>query len=210
MLIFFSILVAFSALTYLWAVSKRKTRWIYTLKPGTMVFIIALALWGAPFEPPAFGWWILIGLLFSLVGDIFLMLPKNRFLFGLIAFLIAHVCYVIGFIQKAPLTLNIVVIVVLVLSAVLFIKVLTPGVLKQGGGKLLTAVVFYVVLISAMVVTAVSTGESLLIIAAVLFFLSDATLAWDRFVHPLKYRDNLVMSTYFLAQYLFALSLTIS
>lgn len=135
---------------------------------------------------------------------------KESFLFGLIAFLIAHVCYVIGFIQKAPLTLNIVVIVVLVLSAVLFIKVLTPGVLKQGGGKLLTAVVFYVVLISAMVVTAVSTGESLLIIAAVLFFLSDATLAWDRFVHPLKYRDNLVMSTYFLAQYLFALSLTIS
>lgn len=39
----------------------------------------------------------LLALLFSLLGDIFLMLPRERFLAGLGAFLLAHLAYGWGF-----------------------------------------------------------------------------------------------------------------
>ena len=39
----------------------------------------------------------LAGLLFSLVGDVSLMLPNERFIQGLVSFLVAHLCYIVAF-----------------------------------------------------------------------------------------------------------------
>jgi alkenylglycerophosphocholine/alkenylglycerophosphoethanolamine hydrolase len=41
---------------------------------------------------------------------------------------------------------------------------------------------------------------------AILFYVSDAALTWDRFIRPLPLRQVIVMGTYFTAQYCFALS----
>lgn len=41
--------------------------------------------------------WIFCGLCLSLLGDILLMLPQGLFVPGLLAFLLAHVCYIIAF-----------------------------------------------------------------------------------------------------------------
>jgi uncharacterized membrane protein YhhN len=42
--------------------------------------------------------WFGVGIIFSLAGDILLMLSLDRFfIFGLIAFLLAHAAYVVGF-----------------------------------------------------------------------------------------------------------------
>jgi hypothetical protein len=41
--------------------------------------------------------WFGLGLVFSLAGDIFLMLPSRFFIAGLIAFLLGHVFYIFGF-----------------------------------------------------------------------------------------------------------------
>jgi uncharacterized membrane protein YhhN len=43
-----------------------------------------------------------LGLLFSLLGDIWLMLPKDRFLYGLVSFPLAHVCYCFAFLTSVP------------------------------------------------------------------------------------------------------------
>jgi uncharacterized membrane protein YhhN len=151
--------------------------------------------------------WIIIGLLFSVVGDVFLMLPSDRFLYGLLAFLLAHTSYMVAFLQLPSLEEgNYLLTALLTLVAFLFLLRLHKGVLAQGGKRLLVAVTFYILLISSMVWLAFLTDNPWLITAAILFYISDATLAWDRFVRPLHHRSYLVMSTYFGAQYLFACS----
>jgi len=58
-----------------------------------------------------------------------------------------------------------------------------------------------------MVVCACATGRPLAIAGALLFYASDATLAWNRFVERHEYGDTAVMVTYHLAQMLLVLSL---
>ena len=41
--------------------------------------------------------WFVVALVFSLVGDVALMLDSDRFVLGLGAFLVAHVAYIVGF-----------------------------------------------------------------------------------------------------------------
>ncbi|NIW49240.1 MAG: lysoplasmalogenase, partial [Gammaproteobacteria bacterium] len=40
--------------------------------------------------------YFLIGLALSLAGDIFLMLPDEKFIAGLVSFLLAHLAYILG------------------------------------------------------------------------------------------------------------------
>ena len=72
---------------------------------------------------------------------------------------------------------------VLILFGAVYIYFLRPGVKEEGGGRLQFAVLSYVLVISLMVWTAWFTGSSLLLIGALLFYLSDAILGWNRFVH---------------------------
>ena len=40
--------------------------------------------------------WFVAALALSLVGDVLLMLPRERFVGGLVAFLLAHLAYIVG------------------------------------------------------------------------------------------------------------------
>lgn len=53
----------------------------------------------------------------------------------------------------------------------------------------------YLLVISVMVVSAFGTGAVLAIVGASLFYLSDAILAWDRFVTTLNHGPVVVMVT---------------
>ncbi|EGK08552.1 hypothetical protein HMPREF9374_3358 [Desmospora sp. 8437] len=210
-ILFLSIATLVSGLAYLWlALYKDRQLWKFLLKPGTMIWIILLAVVGVAKEPGSYGWLILVGLLFSLVGDVFLMWPSNRFIQGLSSFFLAHLCYVAAFFPRMEdasgwvgFTL------VLILLGAAYIYFLRPGVKEEGGGRLQFAVLSYVLVISLMVWTAWFTGSSLILAGALLFYLSDAILGWNRFVHPFPRGDLGVMSTYFTAQYLLALSVTV-
>ena len=61
-------------------------------------------------------------------------------------------------------------------------------------------VIAYMVVISAMVVTAFGTASAWAIVGALLFYVSDATLATNRFVRPLPQGNLAVMTTYHLGQ----------
>ncbi|MCM3718141.1 lysoplasmalogenase [Fictibacillus phosphorivorans] len=201
----FTAIILLSSLTYLWAIKHKNQSLIYLLKPGTMLLIILFALTGTS---SPYAWWVIVGLVFSLMGDIFLMLPKDRFLYGLFSFLIAHVCYIIAFLQiNLQQTVSSFFTVGLQVIALLFFILILKRKRFKGRGSLSAAVFLYIMLITGMVWVSLLTGNPLLITAALLFYFSDATLAWDRFIQPLRYRHYFVMSTYFLAQYLFALSI---
>jgi uncharacterized membrane protein YhhN len=192
-----------SAATYLYAYWQDKSILKYVFKPLTMLFIIALAMINTS---SVFGLWILIGLSFSVIGDIFLMLPKDRFLHGLISFFLAHVCYVVALLQLGTDQLHRSASIALLILAALFCLLIASSVKKYGGVRLLLAVFLYIAIITGMTILGVSSGNPLLIVAALLFLLSDAILAVNRFLVRFAASQYLIMSTYYTAQYLFALS----
>lgn len=180
----------------------------YIWKPGTMVLIILLAITESGLSS-AFSYLVLFALLFSLFGDVFL-LREEWFVHGLASFLIAHILYSIGFVVAFDLTITFTtgsLLIILMMIAILFFLILQPNVRKNGGRVLLLAVAGYITVITTMVGLSIMTGVSILITASILFFISDAVLAFNKFVKRFQLADYMVMSTYFTAQLLFAISL---
>ena len=86
--------IAFAALEA-YATNKGLLKLEFISKPAVMVCLfiwlyLATGLQGAAL-------WFGLGVLFSLVGDTFLLWLDRMFIFGLAAFLLAHICYIIGF-----------------------------------------------------------------------------------------------------------------
>ncbi len=77
------------------AVTRSNKRLEYVCKPLVMIFLIGAALSLEPVSTTARMWFV-IALCFGVIGDVFLMLPIDRFVAGLAAFLIGHLAYVIG------------------------------------------------------------------------------------------------------------------
>jgi uncharacterized membrane protein YhhN len=158
----------------------RRLRWIG--KPGVMLALIAAALM-ADGAPPAARAWFVAALVLSLIGDVALLLPDHWFIVGLGAFLVAHLAYIGGMVQL-DLRWAWGALVVAIAAALVGPAILKA--VKAGHPSLLGPVVVYLVVISAMAVTAWCTHEAWLIVAAMLFFASDATLGWGRFVTPTR------------------------
>lgn len=186
-----------------WAEARRVE---YVLKPATMVALLVVAL---TLEPtiPARRWAFVAALVLSLSGDVLLMLPRERFVAGLVAFLAAHLAYVAGLRIGAPGVADLVVplAVVLPISAVLGRRILRT--LLASRPRLVVPVSVYIAVISIMVVVALATREPLAGAGALLFFASDGILAWNRFVRPLPWAAVGVMATYHLGQAGLVLSL---
>ncbi len=184
---------------------------LYIAKPATLLFLI---LWTYQVTQWQGGMiWFGVALIFSLIGDIALMLNARYFMAGLGAFLLAHLSFLVGFNRQLP-ALNIGVIAMALLvgvSAYIVLKALKPGVLKVPRGKrFLTAVVSYGLTLALMVFSALTTffrAEWSLISAifvscgAVLFYVSDTTLGYDRFVKKIKHGQSYVHLTYHLGQF---------
>lgn len=132
------------------------------------------------------GRWLFVGLVLSAVGDV-LLIPRTRptFLLGLVAFLLGHVAYATAFVHRgvdafvAAITLA-----GLLVPAALVSRWLLPTV----DARMKPPVLAYVIVISVMVGLAVGTvaahGNPLLLVGAVAFYLSDLSVARDRFVAP--------------------------
>lgn len=221
MIIFLSLLIATSAVLHIRADYAKQQRQVYLFKPLTTTLILLLALLGD--NPPTdfYKWAIVAGLIFSLAGDIFLMLP-NKFLPGLISFLIAHLCYIAAFaspvaeLVEAPLTGPIKAPVAELVEALPFLLYgaavyiyLYPGLRKMKIPALV-----YMLAIITMAWQALGrwqqtdqTPALLAFIGALLFVASDTVLAVNRFRRPFSAAQLIIMSTYFTAQYLIALSI---
>jgi uncharacterized membrane protein YhhN len=181
----------------------------YISKPLTTTLILVPVLILIPDSTTAYIPLIAGGLLFALIGDILLMLPESRFVLGIGSFAATHALYLAAFISAAGLALVNPSTILLILFTVIMTRLLWPGLRKS----LQIPVLAYVVLITIMTIQAIgaavqSEGIGLAIAAAgaILFLASDSMLAINRFRVPFRSAQALVLSTYWLGQWLIALS----
>jgi uncharacterized membrane protein YhhN len=183
----------------------------YFAKPSVIVLLITWLVINGGFQGPTM--FFIIGLLFSLAGDIFLMLPDEKFLAGLFSFLVAHLAYIRGFAISGfgISTTSIVIIVLVGLVGFGVLRQILKCLKAQHQEKLRFPVTIYAIVICIMLVSALLTMiipgsvwnfyPSLLVsIGATLFFLSDMTLAWNKFVRQVTHGGLLIIITYHLAQ----------
>jgi alkenylglycerophosphocholine hydrolase len=177
------------------AVAGQKRTLEIIAKPVTL---LALCIWFASYPAAldsTIGVVFLIGLVFSLLGDIFLLFADQHFLKGLIAFLLAHLLYIVAFNFSGPiLTLPAILIAVpIAIVALLILRRLIASLKETGHESMIIPVCVYALVLS---LTLWSTSTTLLrddwsflagllaAVGGVLFFTSDAAIAWNRFIGP--------------------------
>jgi uncharacterized membrane protein YhhN len=189
------------------AVARGHRRLEYVCKPGTLALLIGVALALDPTHGDVRAWFV-AALVLSLAGDVFLMLPEDRFVPGLAAFLLGHVAYVVGLNLHGGSAgeLGLAAVPVAIVAAVLAVRILR-AVLAGGHRELVGPLVAYMLVISAMVTSAVAGGNVVAGVGATLFFASDALIAETRFVRPHRGARVAIMVTYHLGQAGLVLSL---
>jgi len=171
----------------------------YLAKPLAMVALVGVAL-SLHAEVPGRRPWIVAALLLSLLGDVFLMLPRDAFVPGLASFLLAHVAYIVAFRVDGGSVgaLGVSAVVVAVVAVAAGRKVIAG--VRASDPAVTVPVVVYIAVIAAMVACALATGNILFGVGAVLFMVSDSLIAWNRFVRPLSWAPLAIIVTYHLAQ----------
>jgi uncharacterized membrane protein YhhN len=179
----------------------------YVAKPLTMVVLVAVALAIDPVDAATRNLFI-AALVLSLLGDVFLMLPRNLFVAGLASFLVGHLFYIAGLQTRGQTGAWFVAGLVLVLVAVAVVGTrILGGVRSAGEPAMIGPVTAYLVVISFMVASAFGTKNAFAIVGAVLFYASDALIAWNRFVQEKAWARPAIMVTYHLGQIGLVLSL---
>jgi uncharacterized membrane protein YhhN len=210
MTIFLVLAAIFAPLNW-YAVFTPRPRLERIAKPGAMLFLILWFATRLPDHSPTAGTWFMVGLMFSLTGDIFLMLDRSQFIKGLLAFFLAHVAYIVTF-NLGGIIFNgslLVLAILIVLLAFILVRRIAAGLRASSNQKLIPPVAVYAVVLALTFWSTLSTfwrpgwiGRPawLTAIGGGLFFLSDSLLAWDRFVEALPKGRFWTMLTYHLAQ----------
>lgn len=179
----------------------------YLCKPLALALFVAAALALDPADGAVRGWFV-AALVLSLVGDVFLMLPQDLFVPGLVSFLLGHLAYIGGMQVDGVDRGREAVGVVLVLVAVATIgRRVVQAVGSGDEPELRGPVVVYMGVISLMVVSAIGAGHPAGVVGAGLFYASDSLIAWNRFVRGSRAARLAVIVTYHLAQLGLVLSL---
>ncbi len=210
MSILFAITVAF-VVTDWFAVSTSNEKLEYLAKPATLLFLTAWFVSLLPTPFPGLGMWFGLGLIFSLAGDILLMLPGDHFLKGLVSFLIAHIAYIIAFNLQGVVfgLVSLLLAIGIVIIAGVILRRIILALKSKDRTSMIVPIIAYAVVLS---LTFWSTATTLLraawpalagwsaAVGGALFFISDAAIAWNRFVGPHPGGRLMEMITYHLAQ----------
>lgn len=193
-----------AALVDWWSVGRDRSDIEVVAKPAVMVALIAAAAALSPADP-AIRTAVVVGLTCGLVGDVLLFF--DQFIGGAAAFLVGHVAYVVAFLmapQKLPFLIG-----GALLLGVLVGVVAGPIVAgaRKRSGLLGGVVVCYLIALGAVLVFGVGTANPWVVAGVILFSISDALLAYGRFVGPAPGGRVAVHVTYHLAQALLVVSL---
>lgn len=183
----------------------------YFSKPALMpILIVYYAVNTKKLAPVKYP--VIFALVFSWFGDILLLIDKQTgslFIYGLIAFLIAHIFYIFYFlkirrankVEKLPNALIFAAVAAYTLALFLFVA---PNV-----KNLLVPVGIYALVISTMLAASIAAFDfgkqnfgKISIAGTLLFIVSDSVLAINRFAAPFEYAPAFVMLTYATAQLL--------
>lgn len=155
----------------------------------------------------------LLALGFSVLGDILLMFVDQSphfFTVGLVAFLLAHIMYILVFLKhrnKQKPVFGFVILLLVYASGLFYL-------LKDGLGEMLIPVIVYMIVILSMATTAFMRkgivkhmSYNLVFIGAIFFMISDSILALNKFYQPIPFSNISIMLTYALAQFLIVLGI---
>jgi len=182
----------------------------YLFKPLTTLLLVVM-VWRLPAHEPVYRRAVLVGLLLSLLGDVFLMLPGDWFAFGLGSFLLAHLAYLRALRSRGAWFKPVFPLLGYLLIAGGVLVYLWPHV----PAALKAPVTVYVIALAAMASQAACVfharpGAATRSAAwgGLLFVASDAMLAIDKFASPIAHASTWVLITYWLAQWGIARSVT--
>jgi uncharacterized membrane protein YhhN len=187
---------------------------VYLFKPLSTLLVMAVALLAfiRPAADPGYVLLILLGLFFSLGGDVALMFPSEQaFLLGVASFLLAQLVYGSTFAWNGALQGQLLWPGIIIgLVAVAFYLYLYPHLNRMkvpvGGYALVISLMLW---LSQGLLTSPTFDDHaawLVGAGAILFYISDVILAVDRFVRPFRLARLFNLSTYYAGQLLIALS----
>jgi uncharacterized membrane protein YhhN len=179
-------------------------KWIAKPIASTGFVAAALAMGAAS---TSYGSWILAGLALSWLGDV-LLIPTDRpavFQAGVLSFLLGHVAYACAFVALglAPIWLIAAAVLFGAIGAGLFdwLRPYVPAGMKA-------AAYAYMAVISVMVILAAAatgrTGYGEIFVGAFAFYLSDISVARDRFMESAFFNRLWGLPLYFVGQLILA------
>jgi uncharacterized membrane protein YhhN len=182
--------------------AERGVGWLHAVaKPLATALLLAVV--GRPTTP--FATRVEVGIALSVVGDVALLWSGPRaFMVGLAVFLMAHLAYVLAFVGVAIWSPHVAVVAVIAAST----TALVLRAIWSGARGLHGPTVAYGVVISAMVISASATvggggafaHGALAAGGAGLFYVSDASLALNRFRRPIPHIAFWTLGVYWLGQ----------
>lgn len=177
-------------------------------KPLIMFVLLGYFISVPQKQPRGLTTWVIVAILFSMAGDTLLLFQADNpqfFLFGLSAFLVAHIGYIVFF-HRLRITAGIrfrpALIPVVAIYYAALIWLLYPGLQDMK-----IPVIVYGLVISTMCLLALhmlflqqKNAGRLMMTGALLFVLSDSILAVDRFYRHFDAAGLFIMLTYGAAQ----------
>jgi uncharacterized membrane protein YhhN len=181
---------------------ERRHKAFYLLKPLTTALILAAVLIAAPAAGPAYRLWVAGALALSLAGDVCLMYEGNLwFAAGLGSFLLAHLLFILAFLDGVPLGLP-----PAWTGLVVAYGLALCGWLLPRAGALKIPVALYCLVLLGMALAAAlrwtvlgGPGPLLALYGALLFVASDSALAIRKFGGSYRGAQALILSSYWLA-----------
>lgn len=191
---------------------KKKNRQpLLITKSILSLFFVITALF-QPRPVPVYFHYLLIGLVFCLVGDVCLALPqKKAFMVGLVAFLLGHVLYIFSFSTLVSVSywFSPGLFIIVVISALIFLW------LRSHLKAMLIPVLLYIMVITFMAIGALAVfwkssfqveGRTLILVGALSFYVSDIFVARQRFIKE-EYRNRFLgLPLYYIGQFMLAFS----
>jgi uncharacterized membrane protein YhhN len=206
-------LIALTAILAIYGESAGRRTLVYVFKPLTTALIVVLAAL-LPADPVGrYQTAVLVGLLFSLAGDVFLMLPADRFIAGVGAFLAAHLAYLAAFTSEVPFGAS----PAAFAAVMVVVAVILVALWRHLPPRMRLPLVVYAVVLGAMAAQAISQAAVLGLPAAIagavgasLFMASDSALVTNRFARPFRLAPLVVLGSYYAAQVLIAVSVMVT
>jgi len=191
------------------AVAKSIKKMEYICKPAVMLVLLLYLYLTTHFTNSVS--WFAFGICFSLIGDIFLMLPRKQFMTGLVFFLFAHIFYIGGFLNFHP-QFNLaggLILFAICISSYNIYRLITSRKVYFVKRRLKIPIFIYTIAISLMLFSATLglTGTTwsflpafMVGLGAYLFYISDSIIAVNRYVPGMQLGRMISMMTYHFGQ----------
>ena len=180
--------------------------WYAIFKPLTTLLIIALSIKCYLKQKSQYTLFTSIALVFALIGDV-LLIGDQYFIFGLAAFLLAHIVFTLAFLSAKKIFTHPLILLALLSIGGIYYYFLLP---KLGDYKIPVFVYLLTILImnwQALSLSRIKKHQNIQILGmgALLFSFSDGVIAYTKFIEPLDYSSLLILPTYWAAIFIFTL-----